>query len=64
LGRQAALLVDPYDTVEIASAIQRVLTDSTSRADLRERGLDRAAEFSWERAARETLLLYELTAAG
>lgn len=64
LGQEAALLVDPYDTAAIADAIERVLKDRTLRTDLQERGLERAAEFSWERAAQETILLYELTVAG
>jgi glycosyltransferase involved in cell wall biosynthesis len=58
----AALLVDPLDTAAIAGAIERLLTEETLRAALRERGLLRSAEFSWERTARETLLLYELVA--
>jgi len=59
----AAVLVDPLNTKAIASAIETLLCDDALRGDLRERGLTRAAEFSWERAARETLLLYELVAA-
>ncbi len=59
----ASLLVDPFDVGAIASAIEAVLRDEKLRASLRELGLARAAEFSWARAARETLLLYELVAA-
>ena len=52
----AAVLVDPLDTDAIAAAIRRVLEDP---GDLRDRGRRRAAEFSWERTARETRdLLY------
>ena len=52
----AAVLVDPLDVDAIATALSRVLTDP---GDLRERGRARAAEFSWERTARETrALLY------
>jgi glycosyltransferase involved in cell wall biosynthesis len=54
----AALLVDPDDARELADAMDAVLTDRVLRADLRERGLARAAEFSWARAARETLAVY------
>jgi glycosyltransferase involved in cell wall biosynthesis len=63
IAGDAALLIDPQDTTAIASAIERLLCDDGLRAELRERGLARAKEFSWERAARETLLLYELVAA-
>jgi glycosyltransferase involved in cell wall biosynthesis len=47
----AALLVDPTSAEAIADAMRRVLTDATLSADLSARGLRRAQEFSWERAA-------------
>ncbi len=59
----AALLVDPLDVDAIAVALRRLLTDDPLRADLRERGLRRAAEFSWRRTAQETLAAYEELAA-
>lgn len=55
----AALVVDPDDAQELADAIERVLSDAVLRAELRARGLQRVAEFSWERCARETLAAYE-----
>jgi glycosyltransferase involved in cell wall biosynthesis len=51
----AALLVDPADTDAIAAAIARLAADTGLRADLRARGLTRAAQFTWERCAHETL---------
>ncbi len=51
----AALLVNPADTNAIAAALVRLATDAPLRADLRARGLARAAHFTWERCARETL---------
>ncbi|MGS0759131.1 glycosyltransferase, partial [Roseateles sp. GG27B] len=48
----AALLVDPFSTDSIADAIQRVLNSPALRADLRRRGLVRAASFNWEQTAR------------
>jgi glycosyltransferase involved in cell wall biosynthesis len=54
----AALTVDPIDTVAIADALGHLLSDADLRADLRERGLRQAARFSWTRAARETLEVY------
>ena len=59
----AAVLVDPLSTKAIALAIETLLCDDALRSNLRQRGLARAAQFSWERAALETLLLYELVAA-
>lgn len=57
----AALTVDPGDVEGLAAAIHRVLTDDPLRANLRQRGLMRAAQFRWERTARETLAIYEQT---
>jgi glycosyltransferase involved in cell wall biosynthesis len=54
----AALTVDPHDVEALASAMERVLTDPALRAALIRRGLVRAARFTWERAARETLTIY------
>jgi glycosyltransferase involved in cell wall biosynthesis len=59
----AALLVDPQNDEEITVALWRVLTDASLRAGLREKGLQRAAAFSWERAAELTMEVY-LQAAG
>jgi glycosyltransferase involved in cell wall biosynthesis len=55
----AALLVSPRDVSAIADAIQRVLTDAALREELRAKSLARAAQFSWERTARETLNVYK-----
>jgi glycosyltransferase involved in cell wall biosynthesis len=54
----AALLFDPYDTEAIRAALRTALSDAALREDLRQRGFRRAAQFSWERAADETLAVY------
>jgi glycosyltransferase involved in cell wall biosynthesis len=54
----AALLVDPYDETAIANAIGRVLDDEGLAGELRRRGTDRAATFSWQETARATLRVY------
>ncbi len=54
----AALLVDPTSVDAIREGLRRLLSDSDLRADLRTRGIQRAAQFSWERAAQETLAIY------
>jgi glycosyltransferase involved in cell wall biosynthesis len=51
----AAVLVDPYSVDELAAGMARVLADPELRAELRGKGLERAARFTWERTARETL---------
>jgi glycosyltransferase involved in cell wall biosynthesis len=53
----AALLVDPTDVTAIATGLSRLLSDPALAESLRARGRARAAEFSWERTARETLAL-------
>lgn len=58
----AAVLVPPTDVDAIAEGLGRLLEDSALRADLAERGPRRAAQFSWERCARETLAVYEAVA--
>jgi glycosyltransferase involved in cell wall biosynthesis len=56
---EAGVLISPTDTEALAAAIRSLLDDSGRRAGLRAAGLARAASFSWERAARETLAVYE-----
>ena len=60
----AALLVDPHSVEAIRDGLQRMLADDGLRADLSKRGLARAAEFSWRRAADETHAVYERVIAG
>jgi glycosyltransferase involved in cell wall biosynthesis len=59
IAGDAALLVDPTDTDAITAALRRVLCEPHLAEDLRRRGYARAAQFSWERAAQETLRVYE-----
>jgi glycosyltransferase involved in cell wall biosynthesis len=55
----AGLLVDPEDTAAWTSALTRALDDATLRADLRQAGFEQAAQFTWERTARQWLTLVE-----
>jgi glycosyltransferase involved in cell wall biosynthesis len=55
IAGDAALLVDPEDTTAIAAGLARLTSDTGLRADLRARGLARAAQFTWGRCAEETL---------
>jgi glycosyltransferase involved in cell wall biosynthesis len=54
----AALMIDPTDEEALAVAIHRALTDEPLRERLREAGFARAAQYSWERTAAETLAVY------
>lgn len=55
----AALMIDPFDVGAIAAAIQRVITDSDFRSELRVKGMQRAKQFDWKETARRTLAVYE-----
>jgi glycosyltransferase involved in cell wall biosynthesis len=54
----AAVTVDPTDVGALAGALERVERDEALRGELRRKGLDRSAEFRWERAAAATLNVY------
>ncbi len=51
----AAMLIDPGRVETLIDAMDRLMGDGAIRSDLREKGLKRAAEFSWEKTALETL---------
>jgi glycosyltransferase involved in cell wall biosynthesis len=55
----ATLLFDPSDPAAIRDAIERLLGEEALRERLRTAGLERAAQFSWERCAAETAAAYE-----
>lgn len=54
----AALLVDPHEPEAFGDAMVKVLSDQNVVQQMGKRGLARAASFSWERTARETLAVY------
>lgn len=54
----AALLIDPRDTDAIADALHRLLTDTAQRDICIQRGIDRAATFTWDAAAERLLSIY------
>jgi len=58
VGGDAARYFDPRDSNAMATAIQSVWCDAELRAVMRRAGLARAAQFSWHRAAQETLGVY------
>jgi len=60
----AGLLVDPHSPEELAHAIARVLGDDALTHELRQRGIERAHEFTWQRAAVRLMDVYERVAAG
>jgi glycosyltransferase involved in cell wall biosynthesis len=59
IAGEAAELVDPCDSGALAGAMARLAGDARRRDELRRRGLDHVRRFSWERAARATLAVFE-----
>jgi glycosyltransferase involved in cell wall biosynthesis len=55
----AGLLCDPRSAGELAAALTRGLDDAELAATLRERGVRRAADFTWERTARALAAVFE-----
>ena len=55
----AAILVDAELPVIIAHEMARLLEDEALRREMSARSLKRAAAFSWQRCARETLAVYQ-----
>jgi glycosyltransferase involved in cell wall biosynthesis len=51
----AGLLVNPYNTGEIAEAMQAIATDSELRSRLRTLSLNRASQFSWAKTGQATV---------
>ncbi|HHV92974.1 MAG TPA: glycosyltransferase family 4 protein [Firmicutes bacterium] len=56
---EGALQVDPYDAAALANAIVQVITDKKTAAELRQRGKTWVKRYSWEKAVKETVLVYE-----
>ena len=58
----AACRVDPTDVDALADGIERVLHDPAYRAEIVDRGRDRATAFTWGRTARATADVYRAAA--
>jgi glycosyltransferase involved in cell wall biosynthesis len=58
IAQDAALLVDPQNYPQMQEAILKVISDTSLRHDLIQRGLLRAKDFTWEKCAEETLKLF------
>jgi glycosyltransferase involved in cell wall biosynthesis len=59
LAGDAALAVDPERLDMLREAVERVLTEPETARQLREKGLARAREFTWERTVELTIAAYE-----
>ena len=54
-----ALHVDPFNIQDIADALKGVIPLKPLHEQLKKGGLERAAEFSWKKAAEETLEIFK-----
>jgi glycosyltransferase involved in cell wall biosynthesis len=59
IAGEAAIFFDPLDVAQIAHVIDRLLANEPLRTDPAGAGRLRVAQFSWERAARKTVAVYE-----
>jgi glycosyltransferase involved in cell wall biosynthesis len=57
----ATILADPDDTDGFTDGLKQILTDPTLADAYRRKGIRQAANFTWERTARETLAIYNQT---
>lgn len=62
LAADAALLIDPERVEELVAATRQIIDQPSVAATLRERGLARSREFTWQAAARRSAELYHQVA--
>lgn len=62
VGGTAARYFEPGDARDLANTVESVLTDEAMREQMIRQGRDRIGAFDWDRAAAETLALFERVA--
>jgi glycosyltransferase involved in cell wall biosynthesis len=62
IAADAALYFEPDDAAGLREALELVISDRAVADDLRARGRKRAAQFTWEKTAQQTLAAYEACA--
>ncbi len=55
----AGILVHPKETKELCQAMFDMVTDEKKRNELREKGLERSRQFSWEASAIKLREVYQ-----
>ena len=58
IAGDAAVLADPLQHKDLAAAMTRVLSNSSLRESCKQKGFARAAQFSWENAAKDLIGIY------
>lgn len=59
VSREEAVLVDAYSAESIAEGMRTICSDAVLREALRERGLEKVRDFSWEASGRNFVAMYE-----
>jgi len=55
----AALLIDPQNVEEVASAIETICKNQSIATEFKQKGKKRASQFSWDECAQKTLKVYD-----
>jgi glycosyltransferase involved in cell wall biosynthesis len=55
---EAALYFDPFDPQDIARAIKKIMSDGKLRREMIKKGFKQVKKYSWQKMAKETLVLY------
>ncbi len=61
IAGDAVLYFDPLNISSVAEALRSVCNNDELRLDLRRKGLDQSAKFSWENTASKTLDIFEMS---
>jgi glycosyltransferase involved in cell wall biosynthesis len=61
IGGDAAVYFDPADPNQLTTILLELIDDVDLRGEFRRKGFVNAKQFSWEKTARETLMIYEET---
>lgn len=59
IGQNAVLYVDPKSPRDIAAGIEKIILDQNLVKSLREKGIKRSQDFSWEESAKVTIKIIE-----
>jgi glycosyltransferase involved in cell wall biosynthesis len=59
IAGDAALFADPENINDMRIELKKLMESNELRKDLKEKGIKRAAQFSWEKTAKETKVAYD-----
>jgi len=59
ISGDAAILVNPRDPIQVAAALDMLLSSADLREEMIARGIEKAASYSWSETARQTREIYE-----